>query len=411
MISVEEIRCPPFLRHTFITVLSMARHKLTEAKIKVLDRPGLYGDGDGLWLRVQKGGSRNWIFIWRRGSERREIGLGGHGQGTAPVSLRLAREKADAVREALARGEDPRPRQPKKELTFAEAMEAVLELKAQESKNAKHKQQWQMTLREYAKPLHGMSVGAITVDDVVSCLTPHWTERPETADRLRSRIGIVLDYAKARGLRSGDNPAAWKGNLDKLLPKQKKLARGHHAALDYHDIPAVVAALRKSSSTSARALEFMILTAGRSGEIRGATWDEVDLDKALWTIPANRMKAGVEHRVPLPARVVEILTERAKVRSSDFIFEGEREGRPISDTALVKSLRHAAPKKAATQHGFRSSFRDWAGDMTSYPREVCEAALAHTIQGVEAAYRRKDALDKRRALMSEWAAFCAGEKK
>ncbi|UOK70429.1 tyrosine-type recombinase/integrase [Ancylobacter polymorphus] len=388
----------------------MPRHKLTESGIRTLTKPGVYGDGDGLWLRIQKGGSRNWIFIWRRGSERREIGLGGHGAGTAPVSLKLAREKANAIREALARGEDPRPRQPKKELTFAEAMEAVLELKAQESKNAKHKQQWEMTLREYAKPLHGMSVGAITVDDVVSCLTPHWTERPETADRLRSRIGIVLDYAKARGLRSGDNPAAWKGNLDKLLPKQKKLSRGHHAALDYHDVPTVIAALRSSSATSARALEFMILTAGRSSEVRGALWDEIDLDKSLWVIPANRMKAGVEHRVPLPARAVDILKERAAVRSGALVFEGEREGRPISDTALVKALRHAAPKKPATQHGFRSSFRDWAGDTTAYPREVCEAALAHTIQGVEAAYRRKDALEKRRALMNDWAAFCANEK-
>lgn len=389
----------------------MARHKLTESGIRTLTQPGVYGDGDGLWLRVHKGGSRNWVFIWRRRDERREIGLGGHGTGTAPVSLKLAREKADTIREALARGEDPRPRQPKKELTFAEAMEAVLELKAQESRNAKHRQQWEMTLREYAKPLHPLPVRSISVDDVVSCLTPHWTERPETADRLRSRIGIVLDYAKARGLRTGDNPAAWRGNLDKLLPRQKKLSRGHHAALDYHDVPAVMKALRNGSSTSARALEFMVLTAGRSGEVRGATWDEIDMEKALWVIPASRMKAGAEHRVPLPARAVEILRERAAVRSGDLIFEGEREGRPISDTALVKSLRQAAPKKAATQHGFRSSFRDWAGDMTSYPREVCESALAHTIQGVEAAYRRKDALEKRRALMSEWGRFCAGEKK
>ncbi|TCK27996.1 integrase [Ancylobacter aquaticus] len=388
----------------------MPRHKLTESGIRTLTKPGIYGDGDGLWLRIQKGGSRNWIFIWRRGSERREIGLGGHGAGTAPVSLKLAREKADAIREALARGEDPRPRQPKKELTFAEAMEAVLDLKAQESKNEKHRQQWQMTLREYAKPLHNLSVAKVSVDDVVACLTPHWTERPETADRLRSRIGIVLDYAKARGLRSGDNPAAWKGNLDKLLPRQKKLSRGHHAALDYHDVPAVLAELRSSKSTSARAIEFMVLTAGRSGEVRSAAWEEIDLDKALWTIPATRMKAGVEHRVPLPARAVDILKERAAVRSGALVFEGEREGRPISDTALVKSLAKAAPNKAVTLHGFRSSFRDWAGDMTAYPREVCEAALAHTIQGVEAAYRRKDALEKRRALMANWSSFCAGKK-
>ncbi|MEP9380045.1 integrase arm-type DNA-binding domain-containing protein [Aquabacter sp. CN5-332] len=382
----------------------MARHKLTEAQCKALYSPGIYGDGEGLWLRVQKGGSKNWLFIFKRNGTRTELGLGGYGQGTAPVSLKLAREKAEGIRGKLARGEDPRTSKAAAR-TFGECVEAVLAMKEKEWSNPKHGAQWRMTLREYAKPLHALAIDKVSVDDVVACLTPHWTERPETADRLRSRIAAVWDYAKARKLVAGDNPAAWKGNLDKLLPRQQKLSRGHHAALDYHAVPGTIATLRKARGVSARAVEFLCLTAGRAGEIRGAVWGEIDLDAALWTVPARRMKAGVEHRVPLPARAVEILRHQKEISTGELVFGGERDGRPISDTAMVSALRSASPDKAATLHGFRSSFRDWAGDMTTYAREICEAALAHTIQGVEAAYRRKDALDKRRALMTEWANY------
>ncbi|MGU3494235.1 tyrosine-type recombinase/integrase [Xanthobacteraceae bacterium A53D] len=385
----------------------MARHKLTEAKIKALDKPGIYGDGDGLWLRVQKTGSRNWIFIWRRGTDRHEMGLGGYGQGTAPVSLKLAREKAESIRDTLARGGDPRgPRAKPTTMTFGECADAVLALKEKDWKSPKHGAQWRMTLREYTKSLQPIAIDAVTVDDVVACLTPHWSERPETADRLRSRIAAVLDYGKARGLRSGDNPAAWVGNLDKLLPRRQKLTRGHHAALDYHAMPATMAALQKARGVGARAVEFAALTAGRSGEVRGATWDEINWSDALWIIPAHRMKAGAEHRVPLTARAIAVLRAQQSVAVSDLVFNGEKEGRPISDTGMSKALRAASGDKGATVHGLRSSFRDWAGDMTNTPREICEAALAHTLQGVEAAYRRKDALAKRRELMEAWARYC-----
>lgn len=393
----------------------MARHKLTEARCKSFEAPGVYGDGDGLWLRVHPGGSRNWLFIYRRGTSRTEIGLGGYGQGTAPVSLKRAREKAQEIREALARGEDPRKKKEVPATTFGECVEAVLALKEREWSNPKHGDQWRMTLRQYAKPLHDRPIAAISVDDVVACLTPHWIERPETANRLRSRIAAVLDYGKARGLRSGDNPAAWAGNLDKLLPRRQKLSRGHHAAIDYHKVPDTVAALRNARGVSARAVEFLTLTAARSGEVRGAVWGEIDFDAALWVVPAERMKAGQEHRVPLVARAIEILHAQKSRATSELVFGGDRDGRPISDTAMTKALRNAADDPTVTLHGMRSAFRDWAGDMTNHPREVAEAALAHTIQGVEAAYRRKDALAKRRALMEEWASFIAapvdGEKR
>ncbi len=386
----------------------MARNKLSESKCKALETPGIYGDGDGLWLRVHKGGSKNWLFIYRRGSTRTEIGLGGYGQGTAPVSLALAREKADTIRDQLARGEDPKKPKAKPATTFKECMEAVLAIKEKEWRSEKHGAQWRMTLREYAKPLHDKAAAAITVDDVVACLTPHWEARPETADRLRSRIAAVMDYAKARGLREGENPAAWRGNLKNLLPKRQKLTRGHHKAIDYHALPAAMTALRGASGTSARAVEFLALTALRSSEVREAVWPEFDLSAKVWTVPADRMKMGIEHRVPLSDRAIEILQAQKQQSTSDYVFGGDAEGRPISDTAMTKAFRSAASDQSVTLHGLRSAFRDWAGDMTSHPRDVCEAALAHKIQGVEAAYRRKDALEKRRGLMQDWETFCGG---
>ena len=385
----------------------MARNKLSETKVKSLDKPGIYGDGDGLYLRVQKGGSRNWIFIWKRAGKRTEIGLGGYGQGTAPVPLALARAKAEAVRVQLARGEDPRAdKRPAQVITFEHCMKGLLETKKDDWKNAKHKAQWEMTLREYAKPLHDMPIADIAMGDVKDCLMEHWQERPETADRLRSRIQAVIDYGIAHEWRTAGNPARWKGLLDKVMPARQKLSRGHHTALAYGDIPAMVKKLRQSKGVAARAVEFSTLTAARSGETRGAVWSEIDFDKKLWTIPADRMKAGIEHRVPLVDRVIGILEAQQQSATGDLVFEGGRDKRPISDTAMTKALRLASPDKAATLHGLRSSFRDWAGDMTTHPREVAEAALAHTIGGVEAAYRRSDALQKRRTLMEEWGTFC-----
>jgi integrase len=382
--------------------MDMARNKLTETKLKKLDKAGIYSDGDGLYLRVRSGGSKQWFFIHRRGGKRTEIGLGGYGQGTAPVSLALAREKADAIRERLARGEDLAKR-----YTFADLMEDVITKKAAESRNDKHKAQWRMTLDNYAKALHKKPIADITRDDVVETLKPIWTEKPETADRTRMRIAAVIDHAKARGLFTGDNPADWKGGLKDLLPARQKLTRGHHEAIDHQHIPACLTSLRTAAGVSARATEFTCLTAARSGEVRFMTWDEVDLDGALWTVPAERMKAGREHRVPLSDRAVEILRARQQIATSGLVFEGEKEGQPISDTAMAKALR-AASGGNGTLHGFRSSFRDWAGDETHHPRDVIEAALAHIVKDkTEAAYRRKDALEKRRKLMQDWADYCA----
>ncbi len=383
----------------------MARHKLTEKQCKALDTPGIYSDGDGLYLRVRPGGSRQWLFVYRWQGKRAEIGLGGYGSGTAPVSVAQARQKAEALRAMLSNGEDPKG--DKKGGTFADIMEAVIRVKAKSSRNEKHRQQWAMTLHKYAKPLHDIPIAKVTIDDVVRTLTPIWETKPETADRTRMRIAAVIDAAKARGLYKGDNPAAWKGALEALLPARTRLTRGHHAALDHKAIPAAMKALRASDAVSARAVEFACLTAGRSGEVRGAVWSEIDLAECVWTIPASRMKAGKEHRVPLTPRAVDILQAQRDRTTSDIVFEGGRGGTPISDTAMIKSLRAAAPEKKVTLHGLRSSFRDWAGDETAHPRDVIEAALAHQLKDrTEAAYRRSDALAKRRALMGDWADYC-----
>lgn len=386
----------------------MARHKLSESNLKRLDRPGVYGDGDGLFLRVRKGGSKQWFFIFKREGKRTEIGLGGYGQGTAPVSLALAREKADAIRDKLARGEDPRAeKKPARVVTFADCMEGLLQAKAAEWTNDKHRAQWEMTLREYARPLHDLPVASIVIGDVKECLLPHWQERPETADRLRSRIQAVIDYGIAHGWRTAGNPARWKGLLDKVMPARKKLTRGHHAALAYAEASKMMARLRESSGVAARAVEFIVLTAARTGEARGATFAEINTEARTWTVPADRMKADKEHVVPLSARALAIVEAMRQRATGDLIFGGGVDGRPISDTAMTKALRLASPDKAATLHGLRSMFRDWAGEETDYPREIAEWALAHQVgSAVERAYRRGDALEKRRQLMDDWAAFC-----
>ena len=381
----------------------MARNKLSETKLKTLTAPGIYGDGDGLWIRVQKSGSRNWIFIYRRGDKRHELGLGGYGQGTAPVSLNLAREKADVIRDQLARGEDPAAVKAKAAVrpkTFADCMEDLLKAKEGSWTNPKHAAQWAMTLREYAKPLHDLPVADIVIGDVKDCLMLHWKERPETANRLRSRIQAVIDYAIAHEWRTAGNPARWKGLLDKVMPERRKLQRGHHAAVDYRLAPQLFAALRPSAGVAARAVEFMALTATRTGEVRGATFDEIDVAKKTWTIPAERMKAGKIHVVPLTDRALAVVDEMKNRATGSLVFGGAK---AVSNTAMTKALRLASPDKAATLHGLRSTFRDWCGDCTEYPREIAEEALAHVVGNVvERSYRRSDALVKRRALMMDW---------
>jgi integrase len=381
------------------TGIVMARNKLTETRIRTLP-VGIHSDGDGLYLRVRDGGSKQWFFIFRRQGKRTEIGLGGHGFGTAPVSLQLAREKAEAIRDRLARGEDLQARK-----TFADIMDDVIEVKSASFRNPKHAAQWRMTLDTYAAPLHRKPIASITRDDVVETLKPIWNTIPETADRTRMRIAAVIDHAKARGLFIGDNPADWRGGLKELLPARKKLTRGHHAAVGYNALPAAIKKLQEAKGTSARAVEFVCLTAARSGEVRGAVWPEINFNDAVWVVPAERMKAGREHRVPLSARAIDILKGMKKQATSELIFEGDREGRPISDVAMTKALRKASGDDS-TLHGLRSSFRDWAGDTTQHPRDVIEMALAHTIKDkAEAAYRRMDALEKRRILLGDWEKF------
>jgi len=388
----------------------MARHKLSDAYVKRIDKPGIHSDGDGLFLRVRKGGSRQWVFIYRRGGRRTEIGLGGYGRGTAPVSVALARQKADAIRNKLARGIDPRDdRRPARVVTFKHCMDELLQSKEDGWKNDKHRAQWRMTLTEYAEPLHDLPIAEIAVGDVKACLQPHWQERPVTADRLRSRIQAVIDYGIAHGWRTAGNCARWTGLLDKIMPARQRLGRGHHAALAYADAPKLANGLRQSSGTAARAVEFLLLTAARCGEVRGATFDEIDVGAKTWTVPAERMKAGRAHVVPLGTRawsIVEAMKQRA---TGNLLFAGGHEDRPISDTAMMKALRLASSDKTATLHGLRSTFRDWCGDCTEFHRDVAEVALAHAVgDAVERAYRRGDALAKRRELMLAWEEYLNG---
>jgi integrase len=273
-------------------------------------------------------------------------------------------------------------------------------------RNEKHKAQWKSTLATYAAPLRDKPVDAISTDDVLAVLKPIWTIKPDTASRLRGRIEKVLDAAKAKGYRQGENPARWRGHLDHLLPKQSKLTRGHHAAMPYEHVAAFVGRLRESDSLAAQALELAILTAARSGEVLEARWSEIDLDKQVWTLPKHRTKAGRAHRVPLSARAAAILRQLAEIRTGDFVFPGQRKNRPLSNMAMNMALRRMEAD-TITVHGFRSSFRDWAGNETSYPRDLIETALAHVIgDKAEQAYRRSDALEKRRKLMEAWANYC-----
>lgn len=263
-----------------------------------------------------------------------------------------------------------------------------------------------MTLREYAAPIREKPVNEVGTEHVLAVLKPIWLEKPETASRLRGRIEHVLDAARAKGYRDGVNPALWRGHLDKLLPKRPKLSRGHHAALPYQDVAAFVGRLREREAVAAIALEFAILTAARSGEVLGARWDEIDLDRKVWTIPADRMKAGRDHRVPLSGRAAEMVQSLSSARVGAFVFPGQRSGKPLSSMALEMVLRRMKVENA-TVHGFRSAFRDWCGNETHFPRELAEAALAHVIgDKAEQAYRRGDALEKRRAMMEAWAAYC-----
>ncbi|TIM38306.1 site-specific integrase [Mesorhizobium sp.] len=402
----------------------MARNhnKLSDLAIKAATKPGRYGDGGGLYLVVGLTGSRSFTFMWTRDGKRREMGLGAYGNAEGYVSLAMARARAGVARVALLEGRDPLAETRKEtEPTFGEAVELFLADREAGWRNEKHRAQWRMTLlgpaeqkgkrrqaADYCRSLRSMKVSAISTEDVLKVLQPVWQTRSETASRLRGRVERVLAFAKVKGWRSGENPAQWRGHLDALLPKPKKLTRGHHRALPFTDMPGFYQRLIGRPGLSARAIEFVLLTVARSGEALGATWDEVDLDAALWTVPAGRMKATRPHVVPLVPSAVAILKDLAEMRQNDFVFPGERRDRPLTAKALENQLRRMKASGDTTLHGFRSTFRDWAGDETNFPRDVAEMALAHKVgDETEQAYRRLTALAKRRKLMTAWADFIA----
>lgn len=391
----------------------MARHKLTDSKIKAITKIGVHGDGDGLYLRVQASGSRSWIFIWRRFGIRREIGLGPYGSGAGHVSLAAARVKAQECRDLIGRGADPKTELSErqaaiKQMTFGQIADEFVEVMKPKWKSEKSLQRWQRFTITYADSIRKVPITQVSTDDILRVLRPLWHTKPESAAKCREALKLIMDHAKARGLRTGENPAEWKGNLEALLPPPKKLVRGHHAAMPYGDVSAFLVKLAEVNGVAGRALEFTILTAARSGETRGATWGEIDIPSKLWTIPASRMKAGREHRVPLTDRAVAILNEMKERATDDLVFPGARSKTPLSDMSLSKALKSAGGGDF-TVHGFRSAFRDWAGNETSFPRELAEQSLAHEIgSAVEKAYRRSDALEKRRKLMTAWANYVSG---
>jgi integrase len=343
--------------------------------------------------------------MWKVAGKRREMGLG----SLRDVPLAKARQRAADARQKLADGLDPIALRDKpKTMTFGEAADALFENLSPSWRGEKHRANWKMTLTVYCASLWAKSVAEIGTEDVLKILQPLWAAKPVTASRLRGRIERVLDFARARGQRSGENPARWRGHLDAILPRPRKFAQRHHKAMPFDEVPASVAAVRERREVASRALEFLILTAARSGEVLGAQWDEVNFEARVWTVPAIRMKGGREHRVPLSARAIEILREMERYRFSEFVFPGFKHKKPLSKMALDRVLRRM--KVDVTVHGFRSAFRDWAGERTHFPREVAEAALAHLVgDAVERAYRRGDALEKRRKLMDAWAGFLGPE--
>ena len=391
--------------------------ELGSLAVSNLTEPGLHfvGGVPGLALQVTPAGARSWTLRAVIGGKRRDMGLGGY----SPTGITLAKARAAAVeaRDLIRKGIDPIRQQQQAQgalraamveaLTFKECADSYIKAHAASWKNAKHQQQWRNTLAQHAHPVLGeLLVQDVKLSHVLLVLEPLWTTTNETAVRLRGRIELVLDWAAARGLRDGMNPARWRGHLDKLLAKPSKVNnREHHAALPVGEVGAFMGRLRDAEGMGARALEFLIFTASRSGEVRGATWAEIDTDAKVWTVPASRMKAGKEHRVPLSPEALALLASVPKVAATELVFPAPRGG-ALSDMTLTAVVRRMAVP--AVPHGFRSTFRDWAAERTSYPRDVAEMALAHAIgDKVEAAYRRGDLFEKRGLMMADWAKFLA----
>jgi integrase len=388
--------------------------RLTALQVKHAAKRGLYPDGNGLALQVSRNGSRSWIYRYRFGGRRRYLGLG----STRDVTLAEARERMVAARRLLDAGEDPieikRGRRAAtllaaaRSMTFASCAQAFIEANRARW-TPRHANQVITSLDTYANPVLGsLPVAEVDTAVVMKVLQPIWNEKPETSNRVRARIEAVLDWAKARGFREGENPAARKGHIDHLLPAKSKIVQ-HHKALPYDEIGAFMVQLRAFPAIDARALEFTILTTVRTSEAREARWEEIDMGAKVWTVPAIRMKARREFRVPLSGAAMELLRALpGSHNGGDFLFPGRKPGQPINRTRLLEFLPRI--NADVTIHGFRSCFRDWAGDRTEFARDVIEAALGHAISDkTEAAYRRGDALEKRRLLMEQWSRFCAGE--
>lgn len=389
----------------------MARNLLTAAAIKAADKPKLR-DGDGLWLHQAASGAWYWTFIYPRAHKRRELGLGRYGALPGEVGITLARKKADEMRSLLAAGKDPyevlahRKRQSDRP-TFGAVVDEYIETMKSQWRGRQTEPRWRRFANVHAEPIRKIPISDIATDDVVKMLKPIWQKLPETGQKCREMAKMVLDHAKARGLRAGDNPAQWKGHLDQILPKRDMLQVENHPALPYPDLPDFFAKLARETSVGGQALAFTILTAARSGETRGAVWDEIDLDGALWVVPAARHKEGREHRVPLVTAAVSILRKMKARQINDLVFPGGRAHASLSDVSLAKPLKKLGVAEIASVHGFRSTFRDWCGEATEFQREVAEAALSHVVgDKAERAYRRGDALLKRRTLMESWEKYC-----
>jgi integrase len=389
-------------------------NRLTARTVATATKSGLYADGGGLYLRIGRSGAKSWCLRYMLGGKAREMGLG----GLSKIGLADARKKAAAQRLLLVDRVDPLDRrevensakkvEAARSMTFAQCAKAYIDSHTAGWRNAKHAQQWTNTLASYVYPEFGSApVGDVDVAMVMKVLEPLWTTKSETAGRVRGRIEAVLDWAKARGFRDGENPARWRGHLSNLLPARSKVrAVKHHAALPYTEIGAFMADLRGREGAAAAALEFLILTAARTAEVIGGRWPEIDFATRLWTVPGVRMKGGREHRVPLTRAAMAVL-KRMEGQDKEFLFPGIKAGRGLSNMALLKVLERMG-RGDLTAHGFRATFKTWATERTNFPRELVEAALAHVLDDkTEAAYQRGDMLEKRRRLMDAWAEFCA----
>lgn len=398
----------------------MALNRLSARGVESVTKRGRYSDGGGLVLQVSRWGTKSWIFRYERGGRDRHMGLG----PLADVSLAVARQKASACRKLLLEGIDPmeartderrrRAEETAKTVSFEECAKQFLSAYEPTWRNPKHRAQWRSTLDHYVHPVIGhLPASAIDTGLVLKILEPIWHKKPETAGRVRGRIESILDWAKVGGFRTGENPALWKGHLEHQLPRRSRVRRvRHHPALPYSELPAFMGELRERPGRSARALEFSILTAARTGAVIGARWDEVDIREKVWTVPPERAGTKIvgqgarPRRVPLSDRVVGILELLPRQDGNPHLFVGAEPGEALSNMAMLELMREMRP--GYVPHGFRSTFKDWSSETTNYPREVSEAALWHVVADkVEAAYRRGELFNKRRRLMDEWARYCA----